>query len=105
MKPSRFQRVTKTAHLSPEEVQRDDEVRRKVMAEFPPAEPAEPVEAGLSDALRKAVQTSPKSVYQLCKEAGISPIVVSRFLAGKRDIRMATADRLARVLGMTLAIR
>jgi hypothetical protein len=31
--------------------------------------------------------------------------VVSRFLAGKRDIRMATADRLARILGMTLTIR
>jgi transcriptional regulator with XRE-family HTH domain len=105
MKPSRFKRITKAAHLSPEEVQRDEEVRRKVMAEFPAAEPAEPVADGLSDELRKAIQSSSKSVYQICKEAQISPIVVSRFLAGKRDIRMATADRLARILGMTLTIR
>jgi hypothetical protein len=53
-----------------------------------------------SDALRHAIQTSPKSVYQIRKEAGISQIVVSRFLSGERDIRLATADRLARTLAI-----
>jgi len=36
---------------------------------------------------------SHKTSYQLAKEAGVSPIMVSRFLSGKRDIRLATADR------------
>jgi plasmid maintenance system antidote protein VapI len=36
-------------------------------------------------------------------EAGISPIVVSRFLSGERDIRLATADRLAKALGIVPA--
>ena len=35
--------------------------------------------------------------------AGVSQIVVSRFLSGERDIRMATADKLAEVLGLKVA--
>jgi plasmid maintenance system antidote protein VapI len=55
---------------------------------------------GLSDLLKHAIQSSPNSVYQICKEAGVSQIVVSRFLSGRRDIRLVTADRLAKVLGL-----
>jgi transcriptional regulator with XRE-family HTH domain len=48
------------------------------------------------------MKRSPKTSYQLAKEAGVSQIMVSRFLSGKRDIRLATADRLAQVLGLKL---
>ena len=56
----------------------------------------------LSGALRKAIRDSGKSVYQIGKEANVSQIVISRFLSGERDIRMATADRLAQSLGLIL---
>ena len=48
------------------------------------------------------MKRSTKTSYQLAKEAGVSQIMVSRFLSGKRDIRLATADRLAHVLGLKL---
>ena len=44
-------------------------------------------------------------LVRVAKEAGVSQIMVSRFLSGKRDIRLATADRLAHVLGLKLVAR
>ena len=73
------------------------------MKEFPPAKLAALDSGGISDALRRAIQASPKSVYQICKEAGISQIVISRFVSGERDIRLATADRLPKALGIEIA--
>jgi hypothetical protein len=102
MERKTFKRVVRDRHLTPEEAAKDDQVRRKVMQEFPPAQPAEPAAGAISDALRAAIAASPKSVYQICKEAGISQIVVSRFLSGERDIRLATADRLAKALGIVV---
>jgi hypothetical protein len=103
MPRKQFKRIARSSPLSPDEVAREKERRRKIMEEFPPLERAEPVSGGLSETLRSAIEASPKSVYQICKEAGISQIVVSRFLAGDRDIRLATADRLAKTLGIELA--
>ena len=100
MERKTFKRIIRDRHLTPEEVAADEEVRRKVMQEFPPSKPAAPETGAISDALRVAIQGSSKSVYQICKEAGISQIVVSRFLSGERDIRLATADRLAKALGI-----
>jgi hypothetical protein len=47
---------------------------------------------------------APPSVKHLPigKRVGVSQIVVSRFLSGERDIRMATADELADALGLRL---
>ncbi len=97
-----FNRVTRSSPLTPVEAARDKELRQKIKAEFPPLEPAAAEPGGLSDALRTAIKQSDKSVYQICKDAGISQIVVSRFLSGERDIRLATADRLARTLGIAV---
>jgi ribosome-binding protein aMBF1 (putative translation factor) len=102
MAEKKIQRVTRTRRLTPQEVTKDKEIRRRVEKEFPPARrpllPAAP--NSLSEALRKAIRSSGKSVYQLAKAADVSQIVVSRFLSGQRDIRMETADRLAGVLGL-----
>lgn len=103
MERKTFKRVLRDRHLTADEVAADQVVRRKVEQEFPPANPVPPGSGAISDALRAAIHASSKSVYQICKEAGISPIVISRFLSGERDIRLATADRLARVLGIAVA--
>jgi len=42
-------------------------------------------------------------MYQIAQDAGVSQIVVSRFLSGERDIRLATADKLAEALGLKLS--
>jgi len=96
----KLQRVIRGRHLTDEELARDERIRSQVFKEFPPADPATPETGGISDALRHAIQASPKSVYQICKETGISQIVVSRFLSFDGDIRLTTADRLAKALGI-----
>src|SRR5437870_7612922 len=99
----KIERVFREGRLSAEEVARDEEVRRKVQAEFPPAAPSRSVTGPLSQALRDALRASDKSMYQIAQDAGVAQIVVSRFLSGERDIRMGTADRLAEALGLKLA--
>ncbi len=103
MERKKLTRKTRTTPVTPEEFARDEERRRQVQAEFPPAEPAPLEQGALSEMLKGAIQSSSKSIYQICKEAEVSQIVVSRFLSGQRDIRLATADRLAKALGLTVA--
>lgn len=102
MERKTFKRVKRDRHLTAEEVAADARVRRQVELEFPPATTGAVGSGILSEALRVAIRASTKSVYQICKDAGISPIVVSRFLSGERDIRLATADRLAKALGIAV---
>ncbi|MFO0967476.1 MAG: helix-turn-helix transcriptional regulator [Gemmataceae bacterium] len=97
----KLERVFRERRLTPEEVARDDGVRRKVKKEFPPAVRRETAGA-LSEALKDAIRTSDKSMYQIAQDAGVSQIVISRFVSGERDIRMATADKLATALGLKL---
>jgi DNA-binding phage protein len=98
----KIERVFRKSPLSAEEIARDQEIRRKVQAEFPPAAARDHASGRLSHALKDAIRASDKSVYQIAHDAGVSQIVLSRFLSGERDIRMATADKLADALGLTL---
>jgi hypothetical protein len=103
MAKRKVERVVRARRLTPAEVAKDVEVRRRVEEEFPPAPASCRRDAGrLSTALREAIRSSEKSVYQIAKAANMSQIVVSRFVSGERDIRMETADRLAEVLGLKL---
>ena len=96
-----WKRLSRTGKVTPAQAARDQRLRRLIQAEFPPAaRPAIP--RSLSACLKKAMRRSSKTSYQLAKEAGVSQIMVSRFLSGKRDIRLATADRLAHALGLKL---
>ena len=101
----KLQRQFRNRNLTPEEVAHDEEVRRKVKAEFPRARPSVlSAPHSLSEALKQAIRESDKSEYQIAQLAGVSQIVISRFLSGERDIRMATADKLADALGLKLGI-
>ena len=91
--------------LTPSEIAGDEEARWKVREEFPAARPdTSNTPHSLSDALKQAIRDSEKSEYQIAQQAGVSQIVISRFLSGERDIRMATADKLAGALGLKLGI-
>jgi transcriptional regulator with XRE-family HTH domain len=59
----------------------------------------------LSSQLRSRIRSEPTSVCSLAASAGVSRSVLSRFLAEKRTITLATADRLAGALGVDLTDR
>ncbi len=54
----------------------------------------------IAASLRTAITKSDKSAYQISKESGVSHPVILRFLSGERDIRLATADKLAAAVGV-----
>ena len=101
MSSKRLTRVTRSGKLSAEQTARDEEVRLRVQEEFPPAKKPSIPDA-VSDSLKTAIETSDMTVYEIAKRAKVSQIIISRFLSGERDIRMATADKLAQVLGLKL---
>ena len=55
----------------------------------------------LDDQLRDAVRKSGLTSYRIAKDAGIFPDQIDKFLRGA-DIRVSTAARIARVLGVEL---
>jgi DNA-binding phage protein len=59
----------------------------------------------ITDALKKAIEVSGKSIWQIAKESGVSHPVILRFLSGERDIRLATADKLATTLGIKVSTK
>ena len=61
-----------------------------------------PQNPSLSEALRIAITGSGVSRYDLAKQVGISESVLSRFIGGQQGITIATADKLAELLGMEL---
>jgi transcriptional regulator with XRE-family HTH domain len=62
--------------------------------------PADP--HALSTRLREIARSRGLTPYAIAREAGIDPRMLSRFLNGERDIRLATADAIARALGLRL---
>jgi hypothetical protein len=98
-----IKREQRAERVTPAEAARDSQLRQRIRSEFPPASFPLGPDSSLIAALRSALQTNEKSLYQISREAGVSRIVVSRFLSGERDIRLTTADRLARVLGLSLS--
>ena len=96
-----LKRASKAGRLSAKKIASDREARRKIQDEFPPA-PEEPVPNALSAALKQAILESEMTLYEIAKRAHVSQIIISRFLSGERDIRMATADKLANSLGLRL---
>jgi len=59
----------------------------------------------MSERLQAAIESDGRTFYRLGKEAGVSPEVIYRFVAGERDIRLATASKLVDVLGLELSSR
>lgn len=56
---------------------------------------------GIDDVLRQAMLEDGRTVYELAKQAVIEPDILYRFRDGS-DLRLATAAKLAHVLGLEL---
>lgn len=61
-----------------------------------------PSRISLADQIRKAIEASGRSDYELASNAGLAPSVVSRFVVGTRGLTLDSADRLCEVLGLHL---
>jgi len=56
----------------------------------------------LSDQLRRAVDESGLSRYRICAEIGLAQSILSRFMSGKGGLSLATIDRLADLLELSI---
>ena len=100
----KLQRVFRNRFLTPEEVASDAQVREKVQREFPPKRSSTVGHSSsISDLLKQSIRESNRSAEEIASDAGVSPILVTRFLSGECDIHMTTADKLADSLGLKLA--
>ena len=99
----KIQRIYRTGPRSAEEVARDKEIRRHVQTEFPPVARSNHASGQLSRALKDALRASNKTPFQIAQDAGVSQVLLSRFLSGELDIHMETADKLAEAIGLKLA--
>jgi len=54
------------------------------------------------DVLKAAIKASGKTHYRIAKDAGITPAMIDRFMAGTRDLRFTSASKVAEALGLEL---
>lgn len=64
-----------------------------------------PKRLGLSEQVRRAALRSGMGVTELARKAQVHGSSMSRFLAGKRGLRLAALDRLADALDLKVAPR
>lgn len=57
---------------------------------------------GIVETLREAIRRSGRTHYALGKAAGVAPAQLDRFVAGERDLKLATAGKVAGALGLEL---
>jgi transcriptional regulator with XRE-family HTH domain len=62
-------------------------------------------EKRFSDEIREAIAGAPLSRYEICKRIGFNEGAMSRFMAGRSGISMETLDKLAALLGLTVAAK
>lgn len=63
-----------------------------------------PVSVNITEQLRRAIETSGMSRFQLARLSGVSEAALSRFMSGKRSIGLDSVDKLAVVLKLRLVI-
>lgn len=56
----------------------------------------------ISEALKLLISKDARTSYRLAADAGVKQQVIDRFMTGERDIRMATAAKLAKALSLEL---
>jgi len=56
----------------------------------------------LAKRLKEAITASGATHYAIGKQAGIKPDLLDRFMRGERDLRLASAGKIANALGLDL---
>ncbi len=91
---------------STEELQRLQEIREKVRAEFPPRDPPrlQPAKAGIAAQIRVARQTQGLTWYAVAKRAGIPNPSTVRDIEYGRDTKLSSLQAVAEALGLRLEL-
>jgi transcriptional regulator with XRE-family HTH domain len=58
----------------------------------------------ISTAVRRAIERSGLSRYEICKATGIDKAGLSRFMTGERGLTTASLDKLAPLLGLRIVV-
>jgi transcriptional regulator with XRE-family HTH domain len=58
-----------------------------------------------SDQIRRAIDGSELSRYAICNAIGLNQGTMSRFMNAKGNLSIATLDRLAELLGLTVVVK
>jgi len=105
MAKKKIRRIMRTGRVSEQEAKRLDEIRRKVMEEFPPdPERARPATTGIGAQLRAAREAKGLSWYAVAKIAGIPNPATIRDMEYGRDAKLSNIEAVARALGSKLKL-
>lgn len=94
-------REFRTTPLARDEAEADEAVRRAVMAEFPPTACGRGL--ALTTVLRRALSAG-VSIDEVARRCRVLPTLLSEFAAGRRDLHLAIAERLAEALGVSVEV-
>jgi DNA-binding XRE family transcriptional regulator len=92
-------RIIRDRYLTPEEVAQDNDVRQKVMEEFPPKNP----NVKIGKKLREVRERQGLTPEQLAQKAGLSDATIREAEQG-REIPLSTFVHLADALGCQLTL-
>jgi transcriptional regulator with XRE-family HTH domain len=59
----------------------------------------------IDEAIRKAIESSELTPFEIARRAGIARSQLSRFLSGERGLSVATVEQLAECLGLEITIK
>lgn len=101
-----FQRIHRTRRLTPEEIARDNEIRAKVMVEFPPKpQPVIPEVQSVVAELKQERESQGLSVDDVSRRTGIPSAVLSRLESGSiTNPAVAILSKYAEALGKSLTV-
>lgn len=99
-------RIRRRGPESREELQRLQEIRRKVKKEFPPRDPPclKPAGEGIAARIRAAREAQGLTWYAVAKRAGIPNPSTVRDMEYGRDTKISSVQAVARSLGLRLEL-
>jgi ribosome-binding protein aMBF1 (putative translation factor) len=89
-----------------EEQRRLEEIRNKVMQEFPPRDQPrlQPVAGGIGAQIRLARESHGLTWYSLAEKAGLSSANIVRDIEYGREVTLANIEAVAAALGLNLEL-
>jgi ribosome-binding protein aMBF1 (putative translation factor) len=99
-------RIRAPGPTSDEERQRLQEVREKLMQEFPPRDPPrlQPAAAGIGAQIRSAREAQGLTWYSLAEKAGLPSANIVRDIEYGREVTLSNIEAVAAALGLKLEL-
>lgn len=100
------ERIRTAGPTSDQERQRAQEVREKVVQEFPPRDPPrlQPATSGIGAQIRLAREAQGLTWYSLAEKAGIASANIVRDIEYGREVTLANIEAVAAALGLKLEL-